>query len=359
MKNVILGVVGTILIVTIAIVGFWSWRGGQEKVGVSSPDEYSTSQISIEDDTLTILDHSNTNNTCEDKNKVYFSIPELGIKVLVNKNIKDDLIYEIDNSVASFTTKKLVSIGGIGCSLQNGASPLGNIKIIQGVPQAGWKGELGTAVFVKQLKDSFIAFTPAGIPCCDLSNKECARYDVNIFRLLEQQDKECVKEFAKSVSIEKENNNQGITDNLNWPTYTSEKFEISFRYPKKWYITEEDKRIYISNTPNDIDKGTMSSNFQQVWISIWDEEIKDAKKEMKTSPKTFKKLIASEIIDKNNFIINTHEYQGEGGPRLEASWRNKLGKEYFATNSTEVGSKNQKSMITNLKLILSTTKFIK
>jgi hypothetical protein len=199
MKNVILTVVITILIGTIGVMGFLLWRDEQANTNnnINIKDD-------IVDESADTIGHGNVNknselnqdskkNNCENENKVYFPIPELGVKVLVDKDVKKDLIYSVNKGVVAFTTKTLISIGGKNCSLQNGASPLGVMEIINGTPDVGWNGELGTGKVLKQFNDSFLAFYPVGIPCCDFADEKCAGYNTDVFYLTKQKDKECIK----------------------------------------------------------------------------------------------------------------------------------------------------------------------
>lgn len=151
-----------------------------------------------------------------------------------------------------------------------------------------------------------------------------------------------------------------MNSNSEWISYASDRFGISFNYPSHWHIRETNERIYMSNIKNQMDKPSISENFQQLWISTWPEEIKAAENYINGSiPEEARRLVSSEIIKKDSFVIRTYEYQGEGGPSLLAFWRDESGKKYFATNATEVGLENQKNMIENLKLILKTIEFNK
>jgi len=105
----------------------------------------------------------------------------------------------------------------------------------------------------------------------------------------------------------------------------------------------------------------MPSNFQQVWISTWEQEVA-AEKESNVKAgnpdgREFGGSLISDKIDRNGFVINTYEYATIGGPTLQAFWSDKNGKRYYATNSTEIGQENQQMMVENLKLILSTVDF--
>lgn len=151
----------------------------------------------------------------------------------------------------------------------------------------------------------------------------------------------------------------------NFQTYTSNNLGISFQYPKDWYIKEDQSinRVYIKNVQDDINKGNAPENFQQVWISNWEEEINETTennvKNGNPTGREFGGFLSSGIIDRGIFTINTYEYVTMGGPTLEAFWSDKFGKRYYATNTTEAGQKNQQNMVKNLKLILSSVNFIK
>lgn len=177
----------------------------------------------------------------------------------------------------------------------------------------------------------------------------------------------------KTVGNERQDNPKAIQESTqptkeasNQQTYKSVNLGISFQYPKGWYVKEKKEngigyRIYIQNTQEGISKGNMPSDFQRVWISTWEQEInEETENNMKNSipdGREFGGPLSAGTIDRNDFVINTYEYNTIGGPTLEAFWSNKNGKRYYATNSTEVDQENQKNMVKNLKLILSTVEF--
>ncbi len=154
--------------------------------------------------------------------------------------------------------------------------------------------------------------------------------------------------------------------NKNLQTYTSNNLGISFQYPKDWYIKEEEEmrsgyRIYIRNFQGDVSRENMPSDFQQIWISTWEQEInaetENNVKNGNPDGREFGGSLSTKTIDRGSFIINTYEYETIGGVTIQAFWTDKSGKRYYATNSTEVGQENQKNMVENLRKILSTVKF--
>ncbi len=150
-----------------------------------------------------------------------------------------------------------------------------------------------------------------------------------------------------------------------WKTYLSNNLGISFQYPNDWYIKEDESinRIYIRNVQEDINKGNMPSDFQQVWISTWTQDVsaqtENNVKSGKPDGRAIMRPVTATTIDSNVVIINIYEYETIGGPALQAFWIDKSGKKYYATNSTEVGKENQQNMVVNLKKILYTVKFTK
>ena len=177
----------------------------------------------------------------------------------------------------------------------------------------------------------------------------------------------------KTIEDEKQDNPAMIQDSTqpteetsNSQKYKSVNLGISFQYPKGWYVKEEKMngigyRIYIQNTKEEVNKGNMPSDFQSVWISTWEQEInEETENDVKNGTpngREFGGSLSAGTIDGNVFVINTYEYNTIGGPTLQAFWSDKNGKRYYATNSTEVGQENQKNMVKNLKLILSTVEF--
>lgn len=154
-------------------------------------------------------------------------------------------------------------------------------------------------------------------------------------------------------------------ETANWKTYTSASLGISFKYPSDWFVKEasSDSRIYVRNTQNDVDKETMPSNFQQIWISYSATESAVSKENNTKSGNPDGREISGSVtpstIKAGNITINTYEYSTVGGLTLEAYWASASGKRYWATNSTEIGTVNQQNMVANLKLILSTFQFTK
>lgn len=118
---------------------------------------------------------------CETYNKSYFEIKELGIKFLVDKSIKNDLIYEYskptvdsfkgDLGVVKFSTKSLISID-TDCSANSGT--IGTMNKIKGKPSDYADGQ-GTDKFlenglVKQFDNFFIRFVGPQATCGDEKN---------------------------------------------------------------------------------------------------------------------------------------------------------------------------------------------
>jgi hypothetical protein len=162
------------------------------------------------------------------------------------------------------------------------------------------------------------------------------------------------------LQLEEDNNIINNVSNIptNWKTYSSDSFKISFQYPEDWYIREDNNRIYIENTQEDVNKANMPSDFQRIWISNWDQEVSlEKENNIKNGNQGGIESDGNMHIDTiniNGVVINTYEYITSGGPTLQAFWTDKFGKRYYATNSTEVGELNQRDMIENLKKILST-----
>jgi outer membrane murein-binding lipoprotein Lpp len=164
-------------------------------------------------------------------------------------------------------------------------------------------------------------------------------------------------EVAKSVNNVK--NSNGASDEAsNLPIYISKNLGISFRYPKGWYVKESlsDDRVYITNVQGDYDRLNLPSNFQNLWISAWDQETGvEHENHAQNTVDGIGPLVTS-AINRDNFTINVYEHGAIGGRAMEAFWSDKSGKRYMAAHSTEVV--NQQNMIESLKKILATVEFV-
>jgi len=158
---------------------------------------------------------------------------------------------------------------------------------------------------------------------------------------------------------------QPASDTTNLQTYTSDNLGISFQYPKGWFVREDKaiSRVYIENTQEQGFKWDLPADFQRVWISTWAQEVSAEKENNLKNGKVYITEINTSVsistISNNGIVINTYEYEADGGPTLEAFWTDKSGKRYYAINSTEIDDVNQQKMVSNLKKILSTLKFTK
>lgn len=114
---------------------------------------------------------------CETEDKTYFEIKELGVKFLVSKDIKDDLIYKYDSKNGAYlSAKSLVSIDA-GCSAENG--PLGAISKIEGTPESVDKNAeyyLARKNAIKQF-DGFFIFFEGPQAICALNKKNIDQAD--------------------------------------------------------------------------------------------------------------------------------------------------------------------------------------
>lgn len=168
-----------------------------------------------------------------------------------------------------------------------------------------------------------------------------------------------------SVKQDKTQQSLSVQPTNEWQKHKSISHGISFQYPKDWYVIEDESidRIYIRNVQNKTSKGNRPSDFQQLWISTWEQEINSETennvKGGKPDGREFGGPLSAGIIDRDDFIINTYEYRTIGGQTLQAFWNDKSGKRYYATNATEVGQENQQKMVENLKKILATVEFTK
>ncbi|OGH58653.1 MAG: hypothetical protein A2725_03060 [Candidatus Magasanikbacteria bacterium RIFCSPHIGHO2_01_FULL_33_34] len=187
-------------------------------------------------------------------------------------------------------------------------------------------------------------------------------------KVAQEQPKDEKKQVQEEKKIEETNNQENKTEEIDtsdWLTYTNEEYGFSFRYPKGWFIIEDESisRIYIRNVQGNTNKGNRPSDYQQIWISTWEKEITaDTENNVKIGKPDgieFGGGLFISAININGFIINTYEYNTLGGKILQAFWNDKSGKRYYATNSTEVGQENQQKMVENLKKILTTFEFIK
>lgn len=108
--------------------------------------------------------------TCEIGNKVYFEIKELGVKFLVDKSIKDDLIYKYSGQdkysmgAVMISAKSLISMDA-GCSADNG--PLGSLSKLKGKPNDSIYDTYyqNRADQVKQFNGFFLTASGPQAPC--------------------------------------------------------------------------------------------------------------------------------------------------------------------------------------------------
>lgn len=144
-----------------------------------------------------------------------------------------------------------------------------------------------------------------------------------------------------------------------WKSFTWTAEGVSFKHPGDW-TTQETKtmgRLYVKNSTVDLTKEETPENFQQVWLSVDTDENSVARENnIKKGVSAYREVIGAvkaSTVKSGNLTINTYEYNTLGGPTVEAYWTNKAGKRFFATNSTEVGQKNQEDMVANLKKLLA------
>lgn len=145
-----------------------------------------------------------------------------------------------------------------------------------------------------------------------------------------------------------------------WKTFAWESQKVSFKHPGDWTVEEDDKglsRLYVKNKDVDLLKEETPADFQQLWLSYDLDETSKAREDAIKNGESQYRVVSGEVkastIKSGSLTINTYEYETLGGPTLEAYWTNKAGKRLMATNSTEVGEKNQKEMVANLKKLLA------
>ena len=145
-----------------------------------------------------------------------------------------------------------------------------------------------------------------------------------------------------------------------WKTFTWESQKVSFKYPGDWVVKEDEKglsRLYIKNSDVDLLKEETPADFQQLWLSYDQDETAQTREDAIKTGESQYRIVSGKVkastIKSGSLTINTYEYETLGGPTLEAYWTNKAGKRLMATNSTEVGEKNQKEMVANLKKLLA------
>lgn len=166
--------------------------------------------------------------------------------------------------------------------------------------------------------------------------------------------------YQSSKTEEKSINSEPV--NVGWKTYVSATQKVRFEYPEGWFVREDSEtdRIYISNHQGELNKDSLPDDYQQLWLSTWSQEATTENESSvkngspngrEAGPVTTNTIKASEVI------INTYEYQTLGGPTLQAFWTIN-GKMFYATNSTEIGTKQQTDMVSNLKKLLPTIKHI-
>jgi type II secretory pathway pseudopilin PulG len=150
-----------------------------------------------------------------------------------------------------------------------------------------------------------------------------------------------------------------------WKTYIWTSQGVSFKYPNNWFIKEDSSlnRVYASSVEADVTKDNMPANFQRIWFSTESVEAslqqEEGIKSGSSSNRQVSGPVAISTIKSGSITIDTYEYETVGGPTLQAFWEDSANKRFYATNSTEVGEKNQKDMVANLKKILATVSFVK
>jgi hypothetical protein len=144
-----------------------------------------------------------------------------------------------------------------------------------------------------------------------------------------------------------------------WKTFNWESEKVSFKYPGDWNANEDANiyRVYVKNTDVDLMKEPTPENFQQIWLSNDVTEASKAREAaIKAGSSAFRVVngdVKASTIKAGSLTINVYEYATVGGPTLEAYFENKAGHRIMATTSTEVGDKNQKDMVANLKKVLA------
>lgn len=147
-----------------------------------------------------------------------------------------------------------------------------------------------------------------------------------------------------------------------WKSYTWESQGVTFKHPGDWTVKTDDKmdRLYVRNSEVDLLKEETPANFQQVWFSADMGEASQAREDaIKKGESAYREIagppgnVQASTVKAGNLTINVYEYATTGGATLEAYWTNKAGARLYATNSTEVGEKNQTDMVANLKKILA------
>ena len=98
---------------------------------------------------------------------VWYSIPELGIKIPVNKKMKEELIYSGTKNSVGFSTTVLMGINPKECGAEN--APLGGIS--------RGKGSAEERVYkpchpVYQDKDTYFCYTSIQSPCLTREQEE-------------------------------------------------------------------------------------------------------------------------------------------------------------------------------------------
>lgn len=161
-----------------------------------------------------------------------------------------------------------------------------------------------------------------------------------------------------SKAEEKSSSSEPVNDG--WKTYTSTTQKISFEYPEGWFVREdsETNRIYVSNHQGEFNKDNMPDDYQQLWLSTWNQEATaENESSVKNGSPNGREAgpITKGTIKAGEVTMNTYEYQTLGGSTLQAFWTAN-DKMYYATNSTEIGTQQQTDMVSNLKKLLPTVK---
>ena len=174
-KTIIITTVITALILLVTVLVVMLWKSGQsynntnnsyysedENINDVSSNTYleDTQNITNNDgDVSSDNKKAEYNDSCKDDNKAYFFIPELGIRILVDKSIKDDLIYkyeQIDDKTktAYISFESLIKKSEGDCLPENGGAFAVTRINTQALPEE-WRNQMSR---IKRIGDDYITF---------------------------------------------------------------------------------------------------------------------------------------------------------------------------------------------------------
>lgn len=169
------------IVVLVLVIAFFVWSNASDKnINQTNNNNATLNEENVNQTAVTEIQETSSPLTnldeCQPKpNEVYYPVKELGVEILVDKTIADDLIYEFsaknpddadDLGSVMFTTKSLVAKDSY-CIAEYG--PLGALSRIKGEPRedlsTGFYYRTGREKELKQFAGCFFAISHPQSTC--------------------------------------------------------------------------------------------------------------------------------------------------------------------------------------------------